>query len=163
MAAALESGAADLAIGHYPELKASLFQQHLFTRSYSAIVRTGHPTIKAAMTDGQFQQTPIVRCTSTVAINQWLDAHFAKARQPQPVALETPYVMALAGIVGATDWVAYVPDELLEATRRLGGVRAVRVPVPVPRLAIKQHWHRRFKDDAASRFLRALVHEALHE
>lgn len=160
---ALESGAVDLAIGHFPELKSSLFQQNLFVRSYSAIVAKSHPTVGARMTARQFQQIPIVRCNSTVAINQWLDAYFAKSGPAPATALETPYLMALATIVGATQWVAFVPDELLEPMQRLASIRAVEVPAAVPRLAVKQYWHRRYKDDEANRFLRALVYEALHE
>ena len=161
--AALESGAVDLAIGHYPELKASLFQQNLFVRSYSGIVAKSHPTVGARMTARQFQQIPIVRCTTTVAINEWLDRHFAKSGPAPATALQTPYLMALATIVGATHWMAFVPDELLEPMQRLASIRAVEVPVPVPRLAVKQYWHRRYKDDEANRFLRALVYDALRD
>lgn len=160
---ALESGAVDLAIGHFPELKPSLFQQNLFVRSYSGIVSKTHPTVGAQLSARQFHQLPVVRCTSTVAINEWLDRHFARNGPAPATALETPYLMALATIVGATQWIAFVPDELLEPMQRLAPIRAVVVPAPVPRLAVKQYWHRRYKSDEANRFLRALVHEALGE
>jgi DNA-binding transcriptional LysR family regulator len=161
--AALESGSVDVPIGHFPELRASLYQQHLFTRSYSAIVRADHPMVRKKMTPKQFNETPLVRCTSTVAINQWLDRHFAKAGRTQAVGLETPYIMALGSIVGATDWMAFVPDELIEPLKRLAPVRPVDVPLPVPKLAVKQHWHRRYKGDEASRFIRGVVYDALRE
>ncbi|MES2188977.1 MAG: LysR family transcriptional regulator [Pseudomonadota bacterium] len=160
---ALESGQVDLAIGHYPELKTSIFQQLLFRRSYVAIVRKNHPHMGASMTEKQFFQTPLIRCTATVAISQWLDRRFAAARQPQIIALETPYVMALATLTAATDWMAFVPEELVTALKNIASVRVVDVPHKPPVLDLKQHWHRRFKDDGANKFLRQIVHQALHE
>ncbi|MBI2725363.1 MAG: LysR family transcriptional regulator [Polaromonas sp.] len=160
---ALESGRVDLAIGHYPELKTGIYQQLLFRRSYVAIVRRNHPYIGASMTDRQFFQTPLIRCTATVAISQWLDHRFTVAGQPQIIALETPYVMALATLAVATDWMAFVPEELVTALKNIAAVKVVNVPHKPPVLDLKQHWHRRFKDDGANKFLRQIVHQALYE
>ena len=163
IADALETGRVDLAVGHYPELKGSLYQQLLFRRSYVAIVRKNHPRIKAAITAAQFYQTPLIRCTATVAVSQWLDRRFATARQRQIIALETPYVMALATMAAATDCMAFVPDELVTALKNIAEVRVVACPFALPVLDLKQHWHRRHKDDEANVFLRRMVHLALHE
>ncbi len=160
---ALESGRIDLAIGHYPELKTSIYQQLLLRRSYVAIVRSGHPHIGAKISAAQFYRTPLIRCTATVAISRWLDQHFAAAQQTQTIALETPYVMALATLVDATDWMAFVPEELVKALKNIAAVRVVDLPFALPVLDIKQHWHRRNKDDGASKFLRRVVYQALHE
>lgn len=160
---ALESGRVDLAIGHYPELKSSLYQQLLFRRSYVAIVRENHLTVAGSMPAAQFYKTPLIRCTATVAISKWLDQRFAKTGQTQIIALETPYVMALATLAAATDWMAFVPEELVAALKSIAPVRVVEMPFVLPVLDVKQHWHRRFKDDDANRFLRQVVHEALHE
>lgn len=160
---ALESGRVDLAIGHYPELKTSIYQQLLFRRSYVAIVRKSHPSIGSNITAAQFYKTPLIRCTATVAVSKWLDQHFAAARQTPIIALETPYVMALATLTAATDSMAFVPEELVGALKNIAAVRVVEFPLPLPVLDLKQHWHRRFKDDGASKFLRQIVYQALHE
>jgi DNA-binding transcriptional LysR family regulator len=161
--AALESGYADLAIGHYPELRGPLFQQALFRRGYVAIVREGHPLIRASMTSQQFYKTPLIRCSATVAIGYWLDRIYSKAGATQITAVETPYVMSLATLAEVTDAIAFVPEELLDKLRRFASVRVVRLPFALPTLAIKQHWHSRFKNDEAHCFLRQVVYDALHE
>ncbi|MES2412898.1 MAG: LysR family transcriptional regulator [Pseudomonadota bacterium] len=160
---ALDSGRVDLAVGHYPELKTSIYQQLLFRRSYVAIVRKNHPQIGTRITAAQFYGTPIIRCTATVAVTRWVDQQFAQIRQTPVIALETPYVMALATLVAATDWMAFVPEELVHALKSVAAVRVVDCPMALPVLDLKQHWHRRFKDDGANRFLRQVVHQALHE
>jgi len=40
---------------------------------------------------------------------------------------------------------------------RLANIKMIRPPIPVPRLEIRQYWHRKFHDDARNRWLRALV------
>jgi DNA-binding transcriptional LysR family regulator len=163
LGADLENGNVDLAVGHMPELSDSFFQQRLMGRNYVAIINTRHPTIGARMTPREFQQTPIVCCTAAAAVNDIVKLHLAKQGVAQRVALETPHVMALAGIVGATEWMAFVPEELLATMSHLAPVRRVEVPMPAPRLDLKQHWHRRYGDDAAHRFLRSVVYDAVHE
>jgi DNA-binding transcriptional LysR family regulator len=161
--AALESGHADLAIGHYPELRGTLYQQALFRRSYVAIVRENHPFIKASVTPNQFYKTPIIRCSATVAVGSWLDGIYSKAGVRQITEIETPFVMSLATLAEATDALAFVPEELIDKLKRFASVRVVKFPFALPTLAIKQHWHSRLKNDEAHRFLRQVVHDALHE
>jgi DNA-binding transcriptional LysR family regulator len=163
LSGALESGQIDLAVGHFPQLKASVFQQTLFRRRYVAVVREGHPRVGQSLTTEQLLKMPIVRCTPTAEITRWLDRQFAKARRAPIVPLETPYVMPLATLVASTDWLAFMPEELVSVLGKVAGIRTVKLPTAPPALDVKQHWHRRQKDDAANRFLRQLVHTALHE
>src|SRR5439155_1748033 len=52
---ALESGAADLAVGYFPDLqKAGFFQQRLFRNEHVCIVQRNHPTIGKTITLKQF-------------------------------------------------------------------------------------------------------------
>jgi DNA-binding transcriptional LysR family regulator len=160
---ALEDGKADLAVGHYPELTANIFQQGLFVRGYAAIVRADHPKIGYNVVADEFFDLSFVRCTATVAMNRWLGEQFRKRGRTPKIALETPYVIALAGLVAATDCLTLVPQELVPTLANLAPVRAVELPFKLPTPAIKQHWHRRYKDDDANRFIRQVVFDALHE
>lgn len=162
--AALESGAIDLALGPYDSLRTTLFQQQLLTRSYQAIVRAGHPTIGNRMTLRQLHATPQVRCSTGTKINEWFDDHFAKeGLTPPPIALETPYIMAVGNIVGASDWIALVSQDLVQTMQAMAPLRVVELPFSLPKFTVRQYWHRRFKNDDANRFLRTLVYDALHE
>lgn len=160
--AALEEGRLDVAIGYYPELKTSVYQQLLFTRTFVGIVRNDHPYIGQRLTVRQLRSVAVVRTPNTLAINRWLDSRL-DGTGGTGVAMEMPYVLALAPILAETDWMGVVTDELVPAFRKLAPLRAVDLPADMPRIPVRQHWHRRFKDDAANRFIREVVYEALNE
>lgn len=159
---ALEDGRLDVAIGYYPELKTSVYQQLLFTRTFVGIVRNDNPRVGQQVTLTQLRSIPIVRAPSTVAINRWLDSRL-RGKTEAGIAMETPYVMALAPILAETDWMGIVTEELVPAFRKLAPLRAVALPADLPRIPVRQHWHRRFKEDPANRFVRQVIYDAVHE
>jgi DNA-binding transcriptional LysR family regulator len=73
--AALEDGRLDVAVGYYPELKTSVYQQLLFVRAFVGIVRNDNPRVGQRLTHRQLSSIPILRAPSTTAINRWLDSH----------------------------------------------------------------------------------------
>jgi DNA-binding transcriptional LysR family regulator len=160
---ALESGSADLAVGYYPMLKASTYQQALCERTYVGIVRNDHPEVGATLTLDQLYRIPMIRTTSVHAINTLLDAHMAEKGIKPTIALETSYVMALAFLTADSDWLALIPEELVATMQALAPVRPVAIPLALPPISIKHYWHQRYKDDEANRFLRQTVYEALAE
>ncbi|RKP44462.1 LysR family transcriptional regulator [Pararobbsia silviterrae] len=159
---ALEEGRLDVAIGYYPELKTSLYQQQLFTRTFVGIVRDDHPRIGQRLTLRQLRSVALVRSPGTLAINRWLDNRLGGADR-EAVVMEMPYVMALAPILAESDWMGIVTEELVPAFRKLAPLRAVELPAGLPRIPVRQHWHRRYKDDAANRFIRQAIYDALNE
>jgi DNA-binding transcriptional LysR family regulator len=163
MSDALESGKTDLAVGYYPTLKGSTFQQALCRRNYVGIVRRDHPEVGEALTEEQLFRIPMIRTTSIHAINTLLDDHLTRHGLKPVIALETSYVMALAFLTAGSDWLALIPEELVSAMQALAPVRPVRIPLALPPITIKQYWHQRYKDDEANRFLRQTVYEALAE
>jgi DNA-binding transcriptional LysR family regulator len=160
--ASLEDGRIDVAVGYYPELKTSIYQQLLFTRTFVGVVRQGNPSVGRRLTHRQLREVPIVRTPGNAAINRWLDRPLRG--QPEPrIAMETPYVMALASIVAETDWMGIVTEDLVSIFRKLAPVRAVSLPSDLPRIPVRQHWHRRYKEDAPNRFIRQLIYDAVHD
>ena len=124
IAGALEDGSIDVAIGYYPELKTSIYQQRLFSRTYVGVVRESHPKVGARLSPAQLQSIPSVRTPSTLSINRWIDTHLEGAATMH-IAMETPYIMALAPIIAESDWMALIPDELVAPFQKLARVRAV--------------------------------------
>lgn len=162
IAEALEDGTLDVAIGYYPHLRTSIFQQLLFVRTFVGIVREDNRRVGARVTLKQLCTIPVVRTPSTHAINRWFDARLRGEMKLQ-VALESQYVMALAPIIAETDWMGIISEELVPAFKQLAPLRVVALPNDAPRISIRQHWHRRHKEDAANRFFRQLIYDALHE
>jgi DNA-binding transcriptional LysR family regulator len=159
---ALEDGRLDVAIGYYPELKTSVYQQLLFTRTFVGIVREGHPRVGRRLSLRQLRTVPLVRSPGTLAINRWLNSKLGGSDR-EAVVMEMPYVLALAPILAESDWMGIVTEELVPAFLQLAPLRAVELPADLPRIPVRQHWHRRYKDDSANRFIRQVIYDALNE
>ena len=73
------------------------------------------------------------------------------------VMLSLPGFLGLAAIVSASDLVATLPRTIGELLARNAGLRMLACPFPVPPFTVKQHWHARFHQDPANRWLREQV------
>ncbi|WP_186307826.1 LysR family transcriptional regulator [Paraburkholderia sp. BCC1884] len=162
IAGALEDGKLDVAIGYHPHLRTSFYQQLLFSRAFVGIVSENNARVGDSVTLKQLSGIPVVRTPGTSVINQWLDQKLWRSGKMQ-VALESQYVMALAPILAETDWMGIISEELVSAFKKLARLRVVSLPKDVPHVSIRQHWHLRYKDDGANRFLREVVYDALRD
>jgi DNA-binding transcriptional LysR family regulator len=160
-AQALESGAAELALGYFPDLqKTGFFQQRLFKHSYVCIVRRDHPHIGDRMTMKQFLSTP--HAVVSPEGREHLVERFLNTKQLQrQVALELSHFMSLFSIIASSDLVATVPHDLAEFCEQNGNIRIVAPPVKMPEVEVHQFWHQRLNKDAANVWFRGLVHDTL--
>src|SRR5262245_45156503 len=154
---ALETGAADLAVGFVPDLKAGVFQQRLFATEYVCMARADHPAIGDRVTRAQF-----MAATHAVAdaegTGHYVVAQALARLKPAPrIGLRVPQFLALPLIVGASDMVATVPLPLAHELRRAANVKLLAHPLKLPRIEIRQFWHERYHDDPANRWLRETV------
>jgi DNA-binding transcriptional LysR family regulator len=156
-AEALEAGAADLAIGYFPDLhKAGFFQQKLFDNPHVCIVRTGHPSVGAKLSLKAWLAAShaVVRPDGREHVfEQFLQQRGLQRR----VLVELSHFMSLLAVVEASDLIATVPRDLADVCRRYAGVRIVETPLKAPVIAVHQFWHRRFHKDPANVWLRGLV------
>ena len=156
-AEALESGAAELAVGYFPDLKkAGFFQQRLFSNDHVCIVRRDHPTIGRTLTLRQFLAAShaVVRPEGREHVfEQFLQGRGLQRR----VRLEVSHFMSLLPIISATDLVATVPRDLAEVCVRHGDIRLVETALKSPGIEVHQFWHRRFHKDAAHGWFRVMV------
>jgi DNA-binding transcriptional LysR family regulator len=163
------SGEADLALGFLPGLKGGFYQQRLFSDGYVCLVRRQHPRIKSRMTLAQFVAESHVMIepggtryrsaahqTSTTTL---IERYLAERNLARRVALRVPHFTVVPDIVQATDLIATVPSYVIRHTQPRPDLKMLQLPLPVPRFEIKQFWHQRNHDDAANRWLRAVVAE----
>lgn len=160
-AEALESGAADLAIGYFPDLqKAGFYQQKLFENAHVCIVRAGHPAVGDRLTLAEYLALPhaVVRPDGREHV---FEQHLQHRGISRRVLLEVSHFLSVLPIVESSDLVATVPRDLADACMRYGNIRIVEVPIRAPGIAVHQFWHRRFHQDPANIWLRGLVHAQL--
>lgn len=160
MAAALESGAMDVAAGHFPHAPGGLLQQLLFRRDYVCVARRDHPRIGASMSLGEFARTPQVHTPAAPTVGAWLDARLRQHGLPIAEQMTTEHVAAIPFIVAAGEHVAVIPRELFDLFRPIAAVKTVKLPFAIPAISIHQYWHPRVAGDPAVKFFRELVRAA---
>lgn len=160
IAAALESGEADLALGSLHAVPEGLFQQQLFTRSFVTLVNRNHKSIGDTMTAEQFFSMEHIVVSLSGKREDGYDSVIDDYGIKRRVYLTTPHFLTVPLMIERNpDLIATVPRELASAFVRYKAVRMVETPIPLPHFAIRQHWHPRFHHDAANSWLRKLVKE----
>ena len=161
--AALESGAVDLAIGNYPDLPGSVYQQRLYERSYVCIVRADHPRVGARLNLKQYLALEHAVVRSPVRVHAAVDQALARGGLQRLVVVSVPHYLVIPHVIEKSDLVATVPREAAEVFSLYANIRALELPVRIPRVTLRQHWHRRYHHDADNRWLRGQVTELFAE
>jgi DNA-binding transcriptional LysR family regulator len=161
LADALETGAIDLALGYFPDLRRhNFFHQTLFADSFTCLMRADHPVKAAKLSLRQFLDLDhaVVRAESRTG--EVIERFLASRRIRRRVVLTTPHFASLAAIIEQSDLVVTVPVPLARYFSAISSrIRLVRPPFDPPRIDLKQFWHRKFHHDARSRWLRNLMCE----
>jgi DNA-binding transcriptional LysR family regulator len=158
-AEALESGAAELAVGFYPDLhKAGFFHQGLFRTSYTCITAAANPSVPARLTMKQYLAAKhiVVRPDGR---EHALDRYLRDKGFERDVALELSHFISLLSLLPGTDLVATVPQDIATVLERHIAVRRIDLPFKPPQIEVQQFWHRRMHHDAGHVWLRGVVHE----
>ncbi|MCP3719172.1 LysR family transcriptional regulator [Paraburkholderia sp. CNPSo 3281] len=160
----LESGDVDLAVGYYPDLVgADFYQQGLFTSHFVAIAAKDNRHVKGKLTMTRFLQAPHVDVATPGRSQEIILRHMVEKKIVRNVPLQVSRFLSLLEIVSQSDLIAIVPRETGELFRNARGVAVHALPFDSPTFRLRQHWHKRFHDDAAVRWLRVLVHELFQD
>jgi len=155
----LEGGGLDLAIGYFPDLqRSSCFQQTLFDDGFACLIRADHPIATDRLTLRQFLQLEhaVVRVESRS--EEVIEQYLARKRIQRRVALRTPHFATAPMIVAQSDLIVTVPEPLARYFAAAStNLRVIGLPFALPRIALKQHWHRKFHHDPRNRWLRKAV------
>lgn len=158
LAAGLESGDIDLAIGYFPDLKTrSFFQQRLFEHSFICLVNSRHRIKGERMSMKEFLGVGHAVVSAEGRSQEIFEQLLAKHRIERRVVLTTPHFMSIPFIIAATDLMVTVPYAVGESFARIAGIRLVQPPLEIPKFDLKQHWHRRYHKDEESMWIRSLV------
>lgn len=153
---ALESGEADLAIGHAPWLGGGIYQQQLYMQDWVCLTNRNHPRLRARLSMKQYcAEGHVVIAAGTGA--QLLEQAVLRAHIERDVVLELPGFLGLGSIIRTTDLIATLPRNIGETLAKMNDVAVHSCPLPVDGFAVRQHWHARYHHEAGNRWLRNLV------
>jgi DNA-binding transcriptional LysR family regulator len=158
IAAALESGAADLAMGSLRSMPEGLFQQQLFNRSFVSMVNRNSPGIGESLTVEQFYELEHIVVSLSGNREDAYDSIIDELGGKRRIYLTTPHFLTVPMIIEQNPaLIATVPRELATKFARYKTIRIVETPIALPRFPVRQHWHPRFQHDAANIWLRRFV------
>jgi DNA-binding transcriptional LysR family regulator len=160
---ALRSGAIDLALGYFPSLQsASPYQQRLFTHSFVCVVRREHPRIGDKMTRKQFIESDHAVVAGGHA-DESLEVELRDQGLNRCVVLTVEHFLALPTILSESDLIFTVPYAIGAGLAKLADIKLVPPPFKAKPRVVKQHWHSRFQNDPANRWIRGIVAELFVE
>jgi DNA-binding transcriptional LysR family regulator len=155
----LESGELDLAVGFIPPIGAGFCQQRLFQEKFVCAVKSNHPRIGNTLTVQKFEaESHIAVATSGTGhgvVEKTLEARRIRRR----IALTVPSFLGIASIITNSDYLIVLPEQFGRHLAASGNIKVLPVPFEVPAYYIVQHWHERYSQDPAGRWLRSVVAE----
>ncbi len=161
---AMAAGEVDIAVGLFPEFKAGFFQQRLYGDDFVCLASANHPQLAQMGQPRKFaQMRHAVATMAGTGHEAALEKAFAEARVRRRVVLDIPHFMAMPTIIAHTNYVVTVPRRLAMAVADYPHVSILEPPIPIPAFEIKQHWHERYHQDPASRWMRSLMAELFLE
>jgi DNA-binding transcriptional LysR family regulator len=73
------------------------------------------------------------------------------------VGLAVPSFLGIASIITTLDYLAVLPEQLARHLASTGNIKVLPLPFSMPTYYIMQHWHERYTQDPASKWLRSVV------
>lgn len=161
VAAMLEQGAVDLAIGVFPDPPPDAVSTPLFEERFVGLARVGHPALAGgAMTLDAFCDAPHALVTTRRDVSGAVDAALATLGRRRRVALALPHMLALPHVLRAGEMLAAMPVRLVAALPPGEGLVRFDLPVAVPSWTVAMLWPAVARGDPAAAWLRRLIRAA---
>ncbi len=153
----LESGDLDLAVGFILPMGAGFCQQRLFKERFVCAVRKDHPRIDKTLTVKQFESESHLAIATSGTGHGIVEKTLEAKKIRRCVALTVPSFLGIATIVTSNDYIVTLPEQLGRHLAGPGNIKVLPLPFDVPPYYIMQHWHERYSQDPANRWLRTVM------
>jgi DNA-binding transcriptional LysR family regulator len=160
IAAALNSGRLDVAIGFLPTVQGT--RQHaLLQDRYIVLLRKDHPWLSAADASSTAPASALARLRQLdyAAVRSHAETlHILQLLQLEDrLRLTAAHFLALPDIVRDTDLAVLMPRNIAQGFAQSGDYVLVEPTLPLRDFTVSLHWSARFETDPANRWLRELV------
>ena len=161
--AALETGGIDLAVGFLPGLTTGMRRQSLFREHYVCMLRADHPLIGAKISVKQFREAAHVLVSYAGTGHQVIEETFVAEGLSGRIAVRVPHFLVVPMILARTDLIVTVPSRVATVFAQLGNFKVLKLPIAMPSFEVRLHWHQRYHQDPANRWLREVMTELYAE
>jgi DNA-binding transcriptional LysR family regulator len=151
----LESGELDLAVGFLPHMGAGFCQQRLFQDRFVCAVRTDHPRIgPSRLTVPAFEAEQHL---AVEAGHEIVEKTLEAKKIHRKIVLTAPSFLGIASLISTSDYIVILPEQLGKHVAGSGAIKLLELPFEMPVYDIAQHWHERYSQDPANRWLRGAI------
>ena len=157
--AALEAGEIDLAVGFLPGLTTGMRAQPLFREHYVCMLRADHPGIGAKISAKQFREAAHVLVSYAGTGHQVIEETLLAEGLSERIAVRVPHFLVVPMILARTDLIVTVPSRVAAIFAQPGNFKVLKLPVDMPSFEVRLHWHERYHQDPANRWLREVMTE----
>lgn len=168
----LESGSADLAIGHFPGVLAELqamhlqehsprfLQQRLYDGEYVVVMRRGHPLSRQPLTLDAYCAARHLLVSFSGRPFGFVDEALTALSRRRRVVLTVNQFFTAGRVVATTDLLTVLPRHFVGSTGREHELTLCDLPLAVPAVHVDALWHRQAAHSSAHRWLRQAVERA---
>ncbi|TNF61126.1 MAG: LysR family transcriptional regulator [Burkholderiales bacterium] len=168
----LESGHADMAIGHFPGVLAELGATHLqeslprFTHErlydgeYVVVMRKGHPLARGTLDLDAYCAARHLLVSFSGRPFGFVDEALTAVSRQRRVVLTVNQFFTAGQVVATTDLLTVLPRHFLGATGIARALAVRELPLPVPAVHVDALWHRQADPLPAHQWLRQAVRRA---
>lgn len=128
---------------------------------FGVIGRKTHPALRRPLTTARWLAHPHVVVRIRNDQTNVIDEELKRRGLARQVGVEVPSFLAGLLIVAQSNFLMNAPMPLVDEAARSLGLRMRQSPIPLPRVRFAMAWHPRFQDDAAHRWAREQVYEAV--
>lgn len=151
------SGTTALVLGRIVEPPDSLVVQPLMQEGLSCVVRADHPEVGDRLSREQYERLRHVSIVPPGRLRSGLFQALARQSLKRDVAISVTNFQAAAEMVAVTDHCTTLPNLICRRLRHDPRFRIVPPPVDLGTFPVEMAWHRRYRNDAAHRWLRTLI------
>jgi DNA-binding transcriptional LysR family regulator len=154
---ALDLGDIDFAIGNMPEICASTAHRTVFREHYVAVMRRGHPKVRARLTRKLFGTLEFISIASPYTGQIAVENALAEHGVVRKAKLTVPNYTSVAAAIAQTDLAVVAPSRVARAFATGYGLRSRPLPIPVPPFLVRVHWSVRHEGNAGHLWMRELL------
>ncbi len=165
----LEDGAADLAVGYFPEVvrevlmlgdESPLRHARLYDTRYVCVMRKGHPLAGRTLTLDDFCAAHHLLVSFSGRPHGYVDLALAGLGRQRRIVLTVNQFFTAGRVVTQSDLLTVLPEHFLAATGYRDELVMCELPMVLAPVHVSMLWHLRSDADPAHAWLRAQVQAA---
>jgi DNA-binding transcriptional LysR family regulator len=169
---ALQSGAVELAIGHFPGVMAELAANHLqesasrfsherlYESRYVVAMRRDHPLAGQTIALDDYCAAQHLLVNFSGRAQGYVDEALAQQGLERRVSLTVNQFFTAARVVANTDMITTLPHHFLQASGMAEALWITELPLPVPPVVVDALWSKTLDTQPAHQWLRSAVLQA---